>query len=109
MRTWTVAAVVWLCVVLAAPAAAAPGQTIYTYTNAQGRKVYVNGIERVPKAFRAKAKPVDLSHVSLNRKVGMGLNAYDVLAGVGGARGRREWRRRRRPGEAEGGPHLLDA
>ena len=38
-----------------------------------------------------------------DRKVGMGLNAYDVLAGVGGARGRREWRRRRRPGEAEGG------
>ncbi|MCA9671776.1 MAG: hypothetical protein KC503_39525 [Myxococcales bacterium] len=76
MRTWTVAAVVWLCVVLAAPAAAAPGQTIYTYTNAQGRKVYVNGIERVPKAFRAKAKPVDLSHVSLNRKVGMGLEEH---------------------------------
>jgi glycerol-3-phosphate dehydrogenase len=38
-----------------------------------------------------------------DRKVGMGLNAYDVLAGVGGGRGRREWRRRRRPGEAEGG------
>ncbi len=38
-----------------------------------------------------------------DRMVGVGLNAYDVLAGFGGARGRRESRRRRRPGEAEGG------
>ncbi|MBK5110520.1 MAG: glycerol-3-phosphate dehydrogenase/oxidase [Thermoleophilia bacterium] len=38
-----------------------------------------------------------------DRMVGIGLNAYDVLAGVGGGRGRRESRRRKRPGEAEGG------
>jgi glycerol-3-phosphate dehydrogenase len=36
-----------------------------------------------------------------DRKIGIGLNAYDVLAGVG-SRGRRRESRRRRPGEAEG-------
>lgn len=37
-------------------------------------------------------------------KVGLGLNAYDVLSGSGGNRPRRESRwRRRRPGEAAGG------
>lgn len=41
-----------------------------------------------------------------DRKVGIGLNAYDVLAGVGGGRGgrpRRDPRRQGRPAEAEGG------
>ena len=41
-----------------------------------------------------------------DRKIGIGLNAYDVLAGVGGGRGsrsRREPRRQGRPAEAEGG------
>ena len=39
-----------------------------------------------------------------DRKIGIGLNAYDVLAGVGGNRPKRASRwRRRRPGEAEGG------
>ena len=41
-----------------------------------------------------------------DRKVGIGLNAYDVLAGVGGGRGarsRREPRRQGRPAEAQGG------
>lgn len=37
-----------------------------------------------------------------DRKIGIGLNAYDVLAGVGGRGRRRESRRRRRPGEAAG-------
>jgi glycerol-3-phosphate dehydrogenase len=40
-----------------------------------------------------------------DRKIGIGLNAYDVLAGVGGGRGgrqRREPRRQGRPAEAEG-------
>jgi len=36
-----------------------------------------------------------------DRKLGLGLNAYDVLAGVGGGRNRRERRWRRRPAEAE--------
>lgn len=36
-----------------------------------------------------------------DRKLGIGLNAYDVLAGVGGGRTRRERRWRRRPAEAE--------
>ncbi|MGK2954211.1 MAG: FAD-dependent oxidoreductase [Solirubrobacterales bacterium] len=36
-----------------------------------------------------------------DRKIGIGLNAYDVLAGVG-SRGRRRESRRRRPGEAVG-------
>lgn len=36
-----------------------------------------------------------------DRKVGLGLNAYDVLAGVGTGRQRREARWRRRPAEAE--------
>ncbi|MFA9399812.1 MAG: FAD-dependent oxidoreductase [Acidobacteriota bacterium] len=38
-----------------------------------------------------------------DRMVGIGLNAYDVLAGTSSARPRRETRRRRRSGEAEGG------
>ena len=40
-----------------------------------------------------------------DRKIGIGLNAYDVLAGVGGrsGRSRREPRRQGRPAEAEGG------
>ena len=41
-----------------------------------------------------------------DRKIGIGLNAYDVLAGVGRGRGgksRREPRRQGRPAEAEGG------
>jgi glycerol-3-phosphate dehydrogenase len=41
-----------------------------------------------------------------DRKIGVGLNAYDVLAGVGAGRGsrpRREPRRQGRPAEAEGG------
>jgi len=39
-----------------------------------------------------------------DRKIGIGLNAYDVLAGVGANRPKRESRwRRSRPGEAEGG------
>jgi glycerol-3-phosphate dehydrogenase len=38
-----------------------------------------------------------------DRMVGIGLNAYDVLAGTGGGRSRRVSRRRHRPGEAEGG------
>lgn len=40
-----------------------------------------------------------------DRKIGVGLNAYDVLAGVGGSRGsrsHREPRRQGRPAEAEG-------
>jgi len=37
----------------------------------------------------------------LDRKVGLGLNAYDVLAGATGGRNRRERRWRRRPAEAE--------
>ena len=37
-----------------------------------------------------------------DRKIGIGLNAYDVLAGVGSRGRRREARRRRRPGEAAG-------
>lgn len=36
-----------------------------------------------------------------DRKVGLGLNAYDVLAGVGTGRQRRDARWRRRPAEAE--------
>jgi len=36
-----------------------------------------------------------------DRKVGLGLNAYDVLAGATGGRNRRERRWRRRPAEAE--------
>jgi glycerol-3-phosphate dehydrogenase len=40
-----------------------------------------------------------------DRRIGVGLNAYDVLAGVGGrgSRSRREPRRQGRPAEAEGG------
>jgi len=41
-----------------------------------------------------------------DRKIGVGLNAYDVLAGVGGGRGsrsHRDPRRQGRPAEAEGG------
>ena len=37
-----------------------------------------------------------------DRKIGIGLNAYDVLAGVGNRGRRRESRRRARPGEAAG-------
>lgn len=37
----------------------------------------------------------------LDRKLGIGLNAYDVLAGATGGRNRRERRWRRRPAEAE--------
>ena len=39
-----------------------------------------------------------------SRKIGIGLNAYDVMAGVRtGSRNQREYRGLRRPGEAEGG------
>jgi len=44
-----------------------------------------------------------LKNEKRDRKIGIGLNAYDVLAGVGGNRPKRESRWRRRPGEAEGG------
>jgi len=42
-----------------------------------------------------------LSKEKRDRKIGIGLNAYDVLAGVGGNRPKRESRWNRRPGEAE--------
>ncbi|HTU15414.1 MAG TPA: glycerol-3-phosphate dehydrogenase/oxidase [Solirubrobacterales bacterium] len=45
-----------------------------------------------------------LKNEKRDRKIGIGLNAYDVLAGVGANRPKRESRwRRSRPGEAEGG------
>ncbi len=44
-----------------------------------------------------------LSSAKRDRKIGIGLNAYDVLAGVGGGRPKREVRRQGRPAEAEGG------
>lgn len=74
MRAALMTMVAAAALLMVLPAAAAPGQTIYTYTNAEGRKVYVNGIERVPKRYRPKAKPVDLSHISLNRKLAQGLD-----------------------------------
>ncbi len=45
-----------------------------------------------------------LKNEKRDRKIGVGLNAYDVLAGVGANRPKREsrWSRRPRPGEAEG-------
>lgn len=48
-------------------------QAIYRYTNRHGRTVYVNGIERVPPQQRRKARPLDLSHISLNRELGADL------------------------------------
>jgi hypothetical protein len=55
-----------------APARAeGPGaQTIYRYKNDRGRTVFVNGLRRVPERYRAGARPVDLSHISLNRQLG---------------------------------------
>lgn len=44
-------------------------QIIYRYTNAQGRTAYVNDLARVPRLRRARARPVDLSQVSLNEKL----------------------------------------
>lgn len=45
-----------------------------------------------------------LNNEKPDRKIGLGLNAYDVLAGAGSNRPKRESRwRRSRPGEAEGG------
>ncbi|MBW2735588.1 MAG: hypothetical protein JRH20_24650 [Deltaproteobacteria bacterium] len=43
---------------------------VFRYVNAEGRPVYVNGLERVPKRYRKRAKALDLSRVSLNRKLG---------------------------------------
>lgn len=45
-------------------------QAIYRYVNRAGRAVYVNGLERVPVAQRARARAVDLSRISLNESLG---------------------------------------
>lgn len=48
---------------------AEPGQSIYRYTNKQGRVVYTNSVEQVPVAQRERGK-MDLSRVTLNTEVG---------------------------------------
>lgn len=55
----------------AGQAAPPPGgeQAIYRYVNAKGRPVYVNDRARIPKRYRGKARPVDLSAVSLNKEL----------------------------------------
>lgn len=55
----------------AGQAAPAPGgeQAIYRYVNAKGRPVYVNDMTRIPKRYRGKARPVDLSTISLNKEL----------------------------------------
>lgn len=57
-----------LCSFLGALAQQAP-QAIYEYVGPQGRKVYVNGIDRVPERYRKRSREVDLSHVSLNEEL----------------------------------------
>lgn len=47
----------------------ADGQTIYRYSDAQGRIVYTNVVEQVPLEQR-KAGALDLSHVSLHSELG---------------------------------------
>jgi hypothetical protein len=55
-------------------------QEIYSYVNKQGRRVYVNDPGRLPAAVRKTARAVDLSHISLNRKLGEDLaQAVDRL------------------------------
>lgn len=44
-------------------------QAIYEYLGPQGRRVYVNGIDRVPERYRQRSREVDLSHISLNEKL----------------------------------------
>ena len=53
-----------------ASVANSPEQTIYQYKNSAGRTVFVNGLSRVPPKHKRRARSVDLSQVSLNRKLG---------------------------------------
>lgn len=49
------------------------GDTTYVYVPDGGRPTYVNDLASVPPAYRASARPVDLSHVSLNEGLGKDL------------------------------------
>lgn len=74
-RPWRVLTVVLtvtaaLSFTLAAHAVDQVEKPVYRYTNAQGRAVYVNGLERVPARYRKKAKALDLTHISLNHQLG---------------------------------------
>lgn len=66
-RLFVLGALLWA----AGPARAEDrSQEIYVYVGEQGRPVFVNGRSRVPAAFRARARRVDLSKVSLNTALG---------------------------------------
>lgn len=45
-------------------------QEVWTYRNPQGRVVFVGGESMVPPEHRTEARPLDLSHVSLNQELG---------------------------------------
>jgi hypothetical protein len=47
---------------------------IYRYVDKAGRPVFVNGLHRVPARFRARARRIDLSKVSLNPELGRELH-----------------------------------
>jgi hypothetical protein len=67
---------VWAHRAQAAPktkAVGAPSQLIFVFTNKAGRRVYVNDPARVPPAYRAAAREVDLSQISTNQKLGQQL------------------------------------
>jgi hypothetical protein len=49
-------------------------EVIYRYVDKTGRPVFVNGLSRVPARYRARARRVDLSQVSLNTELGRGLH-----------------------------------
>jgi hypothetical protein len=49
-------------------------QVIYRYVDKTGRPVFVNGLSRVPEPFRARARRIDLSRVSLNPELGRELH-----------------------------------
>lgn len=58
-------------------------QAIYEYVGPQGRRVYVNGIDRVPERYRKRSREVDLSHISLNEELAEDLKeAVDQQLGL---------------------------
>lgn len=48
----------------------ASSRGVWTYRNRQGRLVFVGGESMVPPEYRESARPLDLSHVSLNEELG---------------------------------------
>lgn len=55
---------------------------IYTYTGAQGRSFFTDDPVRIPQEYRASAKIMDLSHVSLNHELAEELAAQARLGAL---------------------------